>query len=152
MVLVKNTNGLLPLNADSYKTAVTIGPNADLTNTVGYYGSQPCPNQMATPQEALSQHIAGATTVKGVPSVGSTDESGIPAAAAAAAAADLVFLTIGSNLDLEAEGHDRLVIDFSAAQVLGASTLWSLLVPFRYSVFTPRNSVLTPRNSVLTHS
>ena len=51
-----------------------------------------------------------------MPSVGSTDQSGIPAAAAAAAAADVVFLAIGSNLDLEAEGHDRLVIDFSDAQ------------------------------------
>ena len=52
-----------------------------------------------------------------MPSVGSTDQSGIPAAVAAAAAADLVFLSIGSNLDLEREGHDRLSIAFSDAQL-----------------------------------
>ena len=116
-VLVKNTAGLLPLNAASFSKVVAIGPNIDLDNTVGYYGSTPCPYYANwVPLTAIQQHVASATGVKGVPSVGSGDMSGIPAAAAAAAGADLIVLQIGSNLDLEAEGHDRLVIDFSPAQ------------------------------------
>ena len=69
------------------------------------------------PFDALRQHIPSATALLGVPSVGSNDTSGIPAAAAAAGAADLVFLSIGSNRDLETEGQDRLVIAFSDAQL-----------------------------------
>ena len=53
---------------------------------------------------------------QGVPDVGSNDVSGVPAAATAAGAADLVILTIGSDLMLEQEGHDRTSIDFSAGQ------------------------------------
>ena len=116
-VLVKNLGGALPLNAAAYSKAVVIGPNIDLNNVVGYYGSTPCPIYADwVPLTAIQQHIASATGIKGVPSVGSGDMSGIPAAAAAAAAADLVVLQIGSNLDLEAEGHDRPSIDFSDAQ------------------------------------
>ena len=76
----------------------------------------------SAPAAPPSQHIPSATAVAGVPSVSSTDESGIPAAAAAAAAADVTFLAIGSDLSLEAEGHDRLVIAFSDAQARHAST------------------------------
>ena len=89
----------------------------DWTGVTGYYGGRPCFNNYTTPFDALKQHIATATSVKGVPSVGSSDQSGIPAAVAAAAAADLIFLSIGSNLDLEAEGHDRPSIAFSDAQL-----------------------------------
>ena len=52
-----------------------------------------------------------------MPSVGSDDVSGIPAAAAAAAAADLIVLQIGSDRSLETEGHDRVNISFSDAQL-----------------------------------
>jgi hypothetical protein len=52
-----------------------------------------------------------------VPSVGSTDTSGIAAAAAAARAAPLVVLAIGSNRELETEGHDRTLINISDAQL-----------------------------------
>ena len=117
IVLAKNTGGLLPLSASAYSAAVMIGPNLNLTNTITYYGSQPCVNQSAVPFDALRQHIPSATAVLGVPSVGSNDTSGVAAAAAAAGAADLVFLSIGSNRDLETEGHDRLVIAFSDGQL-----------------------------------
>ena len=115
-VLVKNTANLLPLTAASYSKPVVIGPNMDYTGATGYYGGQPCNGSYLTPLNAIQQHIAGATGIRGVPSVGSNDRSGIPAAAAAAAAADLVFLSVGSNLDLESEGNDRTSIAFSDAQ------------------------------------
>jgi len=117
IVVVKNDNNLLPLDASKFKAGITIGPNAQLTNTINYYGSTPCPNQTAVPADALAQHVAGATFLLGVPSVGSNDTSGVAAAAAAAAAADIVVLSIGSNRDLETEGHDRTVIAFSDGQL-----------------------------------
>jgi hypothetical protein len=117
IVLAKN-DGTLPLkDAGSYKNVVVIGPLIDQTDTIGYYGSKPCFANYTPPLAAITQHIPGAVGIKGVPSVGSADQSGIAAAAAAAAAADLVILQIGSDLSLEAEGHDRLVIAFSDAQL-----------------------------------
>ena len=111
----------------------------------GYYGSTPCANTSSfgeptavvvagtalpltlrpapphrcpgtAPLTAITQFIPAATAVAGVPSVSSNDTSGIPAAVTAAAAADLVVLAIGSDLSLEGEGHDRLVIALSDAQ------------------------------------
>ena len=115
-VLVKNEGGLLPLKAAAYSSVVVIGPNLDYTGWTYYYGGSPCNGSEWTALDAVKQHVAGATGIKGVPSVGSGDVSGVPAAAAAAGAADLVVLAIGSNLDLEAEGHDRTSIDFSDGQ------------------------------------
>jgi hypothetical protein len=70
-----------------------------------------------SPLDAIAQHIPTATALDGVPTVASTDTSGIAAAAAAAAGAPLVVLAIGSDLSLEREGHDRTVINISDAQL-----------------------------------
>jgi len=115
-VLVKNLGGALPLKSQSFKSPVVIGPNLDVTNMVEYYGGRPCDLKYNTPLDAIQQFLPNATSVKGLPNVGSDDLSGIPAAVKAAAAADVIFLSIGSNLDLESEGHDRVVIDFSIGQ------------------------------------
>ena len=79
--------------------------------------STPSFNNNTTPLAAIQQWLPRATGIKGVPSVNSNDQSGIAAAATAAAAADLVIMTIGSDLGLEQEGHDRTAIDISAAQL-----------------------------------
>ena len=55
-------------------------------------------------------------TMLGVPSVGSGDTSGIPAAVDLAKKADVVVLGVGSDLSLEREGHDRTTVGFSDAQ------------------------------------
>ena len=119
VVLAKNTGGLLPLSAAAFSGALVLGPLANVTGqgTVTYYGSVPCPNMSWSPLDAIAQHIPSATALLGVPSVGSNDTSGIAAAAAAAASAPLVVLAIGSDLSLEREGHDRLVTNFSDAQL-----------------------------------
>jgi hypothetical protein len=52
----------------------------------------------------------------GVPSVTSTDVSGIPAAVAAAKTADDVVLVVGQDGTIEHEGHDRVSIELSPAQ------------------------------------
>jgi len=70
-----------------------------------------------TPLTAIQQFIPSTVAIKGVPSVSSSNVSGVAAAAAAAAAADAVFLSIGSDLELEAEGNDRKTTAFSGAQL-----------------------------------
>ena len=117
IVLLKN-DGTLPLKAaSSYSNVVVIGPLIDQTDTINYYGGKPCFNNNTAPLAAITQHVPGAVGIKGVPSVGSSDQSGIAAAAAAAGAADLVIMQVGSDLSLEAEGHDRTSIAFSDAQL-----------------------------------
>ena len=116
-VLVKNTGGVLPLTAGAYATAVVIGPNFGISDTLTYYGGLACNGSTWTAVDAIMQHIPSTTSVKGVPDVGSNDESGVAAAATAAGAADLVVLAIGSDLSLEKEGNDRTSIAFSAGQL-----------------------------------
>jgi pre-mRNA-splicing factor SYF2/beta-D-xylosidase 4 len=116
-VLLKNTGGALPLDASKFATAVVIGPNTNLTDTVNYYGGEPCDHARWTAVDAFAAFVGATTYVKGVPDVGSNDTSGVAAAAAAAAAADLVILAIGSDLSLEREGHDRTLIGFSGGQL-----------------------------------
>ena len=117
IVLLKNANARLPLGQpSSYANTVVIGPTEDLNDVTGYYGGTPCFHNNTTPLQAIQQWLPAAKGIKGVPSVSSGDQSGI-AAAAAAATADLVILTIGSDLQLEQEGHDRTSIAFSAAQL-----------------------------------
>jgi len=117
-VLAKNIGGALPLAAARFNSsAIVIGPLLDLTGPIRYYGSYPCNGSFVTPLQAVQEHIAAATGLAGVLNVTTTDTSGVAAAAAAAATAELVILTIGSDLSLEAEGKDRTFIDFSPAQV-----------------------------------
>jgi hypothetical protein len=119
VVLAKNLANALPLTASSFASAVVIGPLASSIGigTTTYYGSVPCANMSFAPLDAIQQHISATTAVNGVPSVGSNDTSGIAAAATAAASAPLVVLAVGSDLSLEREGHDRLVTNFSSAQL-----------------------------------
>jgi len=85
-VLVKNAAGLLPLDASKFQSAAVIGPNAHLTNTIYYYGGRPCAGNGGTAVDAIKQHIAATTSALGVPTVGSSDTSGVGNATALAAA------------------------------------------------------------------
>lgn len=119
-VLLKNSFGTLPLQASAYSRAAIIGPNYNLSYAIAkYYGpSHPCGMQFPTIVDAIAQFLpaAGFTVLAGVPSVSSNDTSGIPAAVAAAAAADVVFLAIGTDLSVEAEGLDRVSVALSTGQ------------------------------------
>lgn len=115
-VLLKNAGSLLPLNPASFRSAVVIGPNYNLNDTVFYYGGTPCNLTFYTPVDAIRQFVSNTRGMAGVPDVASNDTSGVAIAAAAAAAADLVVLAVGSDLMLEREGMDRTSIDFSDGQ------------------------------------
>ena len=116
-VLLKNDGRLLPL-LGAYQRVAVIGPLMDQRDNTYYYGGTPCFNAEPCPLDSVQQHVASAVVgLHGVPSVSSNDTSGIAAAAAAAADADLVIMVVGSDLSLEVEGHDRLSIAFSDAQL-----------------------------------
>ena len=119
-VMLKNADKTLPLTPKS-KVAV-IGPNANLSQAIGTYygGSNPCPGQAGASQwytavDAIAEH-ADVTSMLGVPSVTSSDLSQIPAAVAAAKAADEVVMVVGQDGSIEHEGHDRTSIELSDGQ------------------------------------
>ena len=126
-VLLRNVGGALPLRAASpaLRTVAVVGPHAvsqrDLLGD--FYGDAFCPGvsnrttraadcvttlgaavaeYLATPRPDVEVVIAAGTNVAG------TDAGGLPAAVAAAAAADVVILAVGyNNADIEREGADH---------------------------------------------
>ena len=116
--LLKNVGGTLPLAA-STKTVAIIGPNANLSKAdTSYYGPRdPCDGKYWVLADAVEQHSGARATVDfGVPSVLSSDTSGIAAAVALAKEADEVILAVGTDLSWAHEEHDAQNITFTAAQ------------------------------------
>ena len=120
-VMIKNSGKTLPLKPGGH--VAVIGPNQNLSQAIGtYYGGRnPCKGQAGAGQwynavDAVKEHASTVSAVMGVPSVTSDDMSGIPAAVAAAKAADDVVLVVGQDGTIEHEGHDRVSIALSPAQ------------------------------------
>ena len=114
MVLLRNDNGVLPLVAGVQSIAV-VGPMGNLTDSLmGNYFQQRCAANPAaydcvpTIVAALSSANGGAAVsfTQGV-NLNDGDTSGIPAAVAAASAADVVVLAIGMDQSVANEGKDR---------------------------------------------
>jgi len=119
--LLKNHDATLPLSPGVQQTIAIIGPTANLSKSdVSYYGPRvPCGANYWTLIDAVQQHSMPGTsivTTLGIPSPESADTSGIAAAVAMAAAADVVILAVGTDLDWAKEGHDTSSIDFTDAQ------------------------------------
>ncbi|KAH8092032.1 xylan 1,4-beta-xylosidase [Aureococcus anophagefferens] len=115
--LLKN-DGALPLKPSG--TAAVVGPNALLSKAdAGYYGpTDVCGGDYWTLVDAVADGGAvAASAVLGVPTVLSGNVTGIPAAVAAAEAADAVVLAVGTDLTWAAEGKDATSIVFTAAQL-----------------------------------
>ena len=114
-VLLKNTNGALPLRpAASYASVLVVGPTYNVSELI----PRPCNGSTAGVADAVRQHAPGAAIVPGLPAPCSSDTSGFANATAAAAAADLVVLALGlmHNDCGEGEMNDRASIDLPAAQ------------------------------------
>jgi len=117
-VLLKNQDNFLPLNEQRISSLAVIGPNSNLSQKIaGYYGGdKPCGLKFWNAVDAMAQYVPNTATVMGVPSVTSSDTSGIPAAVEAAKKADMVVLAVGQDLTIEREGQDRSNISLSDAQ------------------------------------
>ncbi len=113
--LLKNDDATLPLSTDVGSVAV-IGPNANLSRAISsYYGGNSCGGRYDNMVDAISRHAA-VTSALGVPSVTSADTSGVAAAAALAAKADVTVLVLGSDLSVAREGHDAVDIALPEGQ------------------------------------
>lgn len=120
MVLLSNQEQVLPVKTEV--NVAVIGPHAKAQGAlVGNYLGQLCPDDtlhcVETPFDAISRLNAGGQTsyAAGCP-LSKTDETQIPAAVAAAEAADFVVLMLGIDESVEAESHDRKQIDLPGSQ------------------------------------
>ncbi|XP_031477806.1 beta-xylosidase/alpha-L-arabinofuranosidase 1-like [Nymphaea colorata] len=115
IVLLKNTDGSLPLSPAKIKTLAVIGPNANATKTmIGNYEGIPC--KYVSPLEGLSAYTsivyeAGCLTALCPPS---SFQSG--SAVKAASAADATVLIMGADQSVEAETRDRINLTLPGQQ------------------------------------
>jgi beta-glucosidase-like glycosyl hydrolase len=115
VVLLKNTAATLPLDAAAIETVAVVGPLADNGAVLlGNYEGTP-PYEITVAAGVGAEGVA-VTTVPGVPSVSSTDTSGIAAAVAAAKGAQATIIVAGLDQSQESEGHDRTVLTMPGAQ------------------------------------
>ncbi|KAL2231457.1 beta-xylosidase/alpha-L-arabinofuranosidase 2 [Sesamum indicum] len=115
IVLLKNTEGSLPLSPKTIKSLAVIGPNANVTHTMlGSYEGTPC--KYTTPLQGLT---ASTATVyqPGCADV-SCGSAQVDAAKKIAAAADAVVLVMGSDQSIERESLDRVDITLPGQQQL----------------------------------
>ena len=105
--LLKNLDATLPLKPED--TVAVIGPNALLSRAVAsYYGpGNVCDGKFYTLVDAVGAHSSHTpVTAAGVPSVSSSNTSGIAAAANLSKSVDRVILAVGTDLSWGREGQD----------------------------------------------
>ena len=121
---------MLPLDAATVGTVAVIGPHASPAygKEIEYYyfGAGGCMRVCGTNStnqrpfytivDAFSAHAKTVMSVAGLVNCSSSDESGIPAAVAAAKVADTVVLAVGTDLTNAAEGNDAENLTMSPAQ------------------------------------
>lgn len=117
VVLLKNDDQFLPLDAAKLKTVAVIGPLADIFVDGGYSGVAKDP---VKPLQGIRNHVSAGEVIhaagcgiamdkrlnKDVPPLGSDAEE-LTKAVDAAKRADAVILCLGTTTKLELEGHDR---------------------------------------------
>lgn len=115
--MLKNDKKTLPLTKGA--SVAVIGPQANMSSsTFSYYGpSKPCDGKFWSLTDAVAKYGGEVKTTLGVPSDGSEDVSGIPAAVEMAASADTVVLALGVDLSWAHEGHDSTTLQIPAAQM-----------------------------------
>ncbi|MBK7131924.1 MAG: glycoside hydrolase family 3 C-terminal domain-containing protein [Bacteroidales bacterium] len=130
IVLLKNTNSLLPLNLDKYKKIVVIGDNAIRKMASGGVGAGVKARYEVTPLQGLlakAGNRAQITFVKGYvmpvrvwgqrpAAITYPDAELLKEAVNAARGADLVLFMAGNNREVETEGSDRTTIHLPYGQ------------------------------------
>ncbi len=117
-VLLKN-NGLLPLSDKAKKVAV-IGPYADDGMSMGFWALNGKQSETVTMLQGIRARMSDAEVracMGCAGTIGETDLSGIPEAAALAAWADHVILVIGESGNHTGEGNSKADLSLSPAQL-----------------------------------
>ena len=106
IVLLKNSQRLLPLPKGKTMSLAVIGPNANSPKTlIGNYAGPPC--KFITPLQALQSYVKSTMYHPGCDAVACSSPS-IEKAVEIAQKADYVVLVMGLDQTQEREAHDRL--------------------------------------------
>jgi beta-glucosidase len=127
IVLLKNTGGLLPLDATKVRSIAVIGPNAAVARTGGGGSSLVRPKVAVAPLDGIKQRGASGINVSYALGVGMDGEDPaqdtpeararlLKEAANAAAHADVAVVVVGRYSKLEAESFDVKTMDLPAGQ------------------------------------
>jgi beta-glucosidase len=108
IILLKNEEGILPLDENSLDSMALIGPSADVAQLDGGGSSVVEPCYAYTPKQGIENRVPGLTIhyAQGC-DINSEDVSGFAAAIAAAETADVVVFVGGLDSTQEGEGYDR---------------------------------------------
>ncbi|KAG9451585.1 hypothetical protein H6P81_011550 [Aristolochia fimbriata] len=107
IVLLKNSQKLLPLSKTRITSLAIIGPNANATETLlGNYAGPPC--KRVSPLQALASYVKNAMYDTGCDTVACNSSVSIMKAVEVAKAADYVILIMGLDQTLEREEYDRV--------------------------------------------
>ncbi|MGP3979555.1 beta-glucosidase [Streptomyces sp. KR80] len=109
MVLLKNSDSVLPLDAKQLKSIALIGPYAGAAVTGGTGSSKVRPLYTVTPQDGLQKRAGADVTVS------YTDGKDTAAAAEAAKAADVAIVMVG-EISGEGESHERTTMALGGNQ------------------------------------
>ncbi|HEV2274081.1 MAG TPA: glycoside hydrolase family 3 C-terminal domain-containing protein [Acidobacteriaceae bacterium] len=117
MTLLTNRRDFLPLKKGEVKSIAVIGPagNSDY-ETGNYYGK---PARKVSPVQGLKDLLGAGVDVQyeqGAGFVEPADPAAIARAAELARKSDVALVFLGTNLKVEAEGHDRRDLNLPGAQ------------------------------------
>jgi len=109
IVLLKNSEGLLPLERTQLTSIAVIGPHSDDVILGGYSGS---PANTVSPLAGITEKLSGFSgiTINQAPGstiTGDADATAIEAAVAAARASDVALVFVGTDLNVFREELDR---------------------------------------------
>lgn len=109
IVLLKNENALLPLNADSVSTIAVIGPSANVAQLDGSGSAYVTPFYSISPRQGIEDLIGSQNVLyaKGC-DINSQDSSGFAQAKTITQLADVVVYFGGLDNTQEGEGYDRV--------------------------------------------
>ena len=116
IVLLKNSNGFLPLDKAKLKSVAVIGPQADKFETGNYFGAKP---RVVSPVDGLREKLGPGVKVEyaaGCDILEPAKAGEIEQAVELARKSDVAILFLGTNLKVEAEGRDRKSLDLPGSQ------------------------------------
>jgi beta-glucosidase len=117
ITLLSNHDNFLPLKREAIHSIAVIGPSGDNAYETGnYYGT---PARKVGPFTGLQQLVGSSISVqyeKGSGFVDAADPAAIARAAELARKSDVAVLCLGTNLQVEGEGHDRRDLNLPGAQ------------------------------------
>jgi beta-glucosidase len=139
VVLLKNTNNILPLQGGGIKSIAVIGANATKRNALGGYGAGVKTKREITPLEGLKNRLPesveiryaegyqeryapkreavfGEVTQQRVETIDALDPELLKEAIEAARSAEIAVIFAGSNRDYETEASDRADLELPFAQ------------------------------------